>query len=160
MPAVKSSTMPIDETANGPIDFTTGAVDFSTVETTFKPKPNGDYPGIIVDAEVRTGKDSGKDYVSATVDLDDGGKCWPILSFSEGALMRTKKSLVALGVDLSQPMTPDMVAEAIKNLRCVCRLKTRKYTNEDGETVESNTVSDVFGPDHVSATGAAGNSSW
>lgn len=77
-------------------------IDFSDVESTFEPLPEGEYEILVERVEVRESNSSDNDYLNWELTVQDeeyeGRKLWMITSFSPKALFRLKEVLVNLGV--------------------------------------------------------------
>lgn len=82
------------------------ALDFSDVPDGIDygaPIRPGTYNGMVDKVELRTGKDSGKEYLNFECHITDDGefsgrKVWSIVSFAEKALPNTKRVLQSFGL--------------------------------------------------------------
>lgn len=137
--------------------------------TEFKTLDNGLYEFYLGDYEVRMGKDSGREYVSARIvhekdpdDVEEGEQrkysVWENLHFTAKTIGNTRRILRVMGVDLSggkgEPFeegeVPDWLRDALDDVagddtntfQARVRRKRQKSTDEDGNpsTREINEV--------------------
>jgi hypothetical protein len=133
-------------------------IDFSEVESSFEPLPEGRYECIVETVEVRESKSSDNDYLNWEMKVTEGEhadrRLWMITSLSEKALFRVKDTFLALGVieeddevdvewdddvDITPQEGPVLTNPEVIGLACVAVV-----TNEVYEGRERNRVNELL----------------
>lgn len=79
-------------------------IDFSKVQDSFEPIPEGTYEGVLTEWEQRTSK-NGDPYIACTFTMAgdyEGRKVWHNFSLLPQSLWALKSALVAMGVDRNE----------------------------------------------------------
>lgn len=136
-------------------------INFSEIEGSFEPLPEGEYECVVERVEVRESQSSEHDYLNWELKVLDeeyeDRRLWQITSLSPRALFRLKDVLVALDVidpddeldieweedvDITPKEGPLVTEPDLEGLACVAVV-----TNEVYEGRERNRVSDLLGAD-------------
>jgi hypothetical protein len=139
-----------------PISLFDMSIDFSGVETEYKPRPKGDYPARWEDSEVRVGQSSGEPYLNVTFALtgETSGKVWNSYSLQPQALWRLKGDAAKMGAVLEGPLSIQDIQNELQGRECVLRLDVENYKDKNGEPKQRNKVVSVVAPGTASAAGS------
>jgi hypothetical protein len=130
-------------------------IDFSEVESSFEPIPEGRYECIVETVEVRESKSSDNDYLNWEMKVTEGEhadrRLWMITSLSEKALFRLKDTFLALGVieeddevdiewdddvDITPQEGPVLTNPEVIGLACVAVVHNEVYEGRERNKVD------------------------
>lgn len=111
------------------------SVDLTDVESTGGRITEGDYLLEVSEAEVKTGKDSGEDYIALTFEVAEGEfkgrKVYHNCSLQAQALFNLRSVLEALGVDIPKKGALDLDVDELVGMKCGAALQNEKYDGKE-----------------------------